>query len=257
MNVNVNFAVDLAVLVMVMLLLPVLFQVLCWVLRSVSLYAIAKRRGIHHAWLGWIPVGDMWIWGSISDQYRYVVRGENRSRRKLLLALSAVTTALSWTVAVLYIKLVMELAMYGDAYLARMPEEEVLHLVASPMVSILGLVMVNAVCAIVQVVFQYITLSDIYMSCKPQSHVLYLVLSILLGVTLPFFLFASRKYDGGMPPRRMAPQPNQYVPYTPVPQTPPVAPAAPVEPAVPTPPAEPYRANTVNPAEAQPWENQE
>lgn len=244
------FIVDAAAFFLVMLSLPLLFRVLCWVLRSISLYSIAKRRGIHNAWLGWLPIGNMWIWGSISDQYRYVVRGENRSRRKLLLALNVVTTVLTWVVVVLYIKLVVELAIYGDSYLARMPEEAVVELLFSPLLSILGLVMVSAVCAIVQLVFQYITLSDIYMSCKPESHVLYLVLSILLSVTQPFFLFASRKYDGGMPPRRMAPQPNRYVPpYTPTPPTAPVEPAAP--------PVEPYRETTVNPAEAEPWEDPE
>ena len=53
---------------------------------------------------------------------------------------------------------------------------------------------------------------DLYTSCSPQNNVLFLVLSIFFTVTEPFFLFFLRKKDGGMPPRRTAPQPQTYIP---------------------------------------------
>ena len=39
-----------------------------YVLWSLGVYTIAKRRGIRKPWLSWIPVGNLWILGSISDQ---------------------------------------------------------------------------------------------------------------------------------------------------------------------------------------------
>ena len=61
-----------------------------YVLTSLGLYTIAKRRAINKAWLAWIPVVNCWLIGCISDQYRYVVKGQVKSKRKSLLALTIV-----------------------------------------------------------------------------------------------------------------------------------------------------------------------
>ena len=68
-------------------LLMLAFAVLSYVFQSLGMYTIAKRRGIHNPWLAWVPVGSSWLLGSISDQYHYVVKGEERSKRKVLLGL--------------------------------------------------------------------------------------------------------------------------------------------------------------------------
>ena len=53
-----------------------LIGIATYVLSALGLYTIAKRRGLNHPWLAWIPVASAWIVGSLSDQYRYVVNGE-------------------------------------------------------------------------------------------------------------------------------------------------------------------------------------
>ena len=50
-----------------------LVSVAAYVLTSLSLYTIAARRQIANPWLSWIPVVRIWVLGSLSDQYRYVV----------------------------------------------------------------------------------------------------------------------------------------------------------------------------------------
>ena len=72
-----------------------LIGIATYVLSALGLYTIAKRRGLNHPWLAWIPVASAWIVGSLSDQYRYVVNGENKSKRKVLLTLNIITTVLS------------------------------------------------------------------------------------------------------------------------------------------------------------------
>ena len=62
-------------------------SLLSYVLTALAIYTIAKRRGLNKPWLAWIPVVDVWLLGSLSDQYQYVVRGRNRSKRKSLLVL--------------------------------------------------------------------------------------------------------------------------------------------------------------------------
>ena len=66
------------------------FSLVAYVLGAVGLYRIAKRRGIHHGWLAWIPIGSNWLLGSISDHYQYVVKQKVTRRRKVLLTLSLI-----------------------------------------------------------------------------------------------------------------------------------------------------------------------
>lgn len=166
--------------------------IVMYVFQSLGLYAIADRRGIRKPWLAWIPLGNMWIMGSISDQYQYVVKGKVRNRRKLLLGL----TIGMWVALLLYYAFyfvgiigVVTGLVDGNSALAMVP-----------LAFVLAIAML--VLAILLTVFQYIALYDVYTSCSPDSDVLMLVLSIFFNVTMPFFLFAIRKKDGGMPPRK-------------------------------------------------------
>ena len=59
-----------------------LLGIASYILSSLALYALAVRRGIDKAWLSWVPVLKVWIVGSLSDQYRYVVKGQVKSKRK-------------------------------------------------------------------------------------------------------------------------------------------------------------------------------
>ena len=158
------------------------FSVASYVLSSLGMYTVAKRRGIRNPWLSWVPYGNMWVLGSIADQYQYVTGGKIKNRRKILLA---TTIALS----ALVIPMVILAALSGlGSYLS---------------VALLVLVyLAFIVTAIVGAVFQYIAYYDLFRSCKPQNATLFLVLGIVFQVTLPFFLFACRDHDEGMPPRK-------------------------------------------------------
>lgn len=61
-----------------------------YVLTSLSLYTIAKRRQINNPWMAWLPIANTWIVGSIADDYD----AQNKIPRKwrvVLLTLNAVT----------------------------------------------------------------------------------------------------------------------------------------------------------------------
>ena len=65
-----------------------LFSIAAYVLTSLAIYTVARRRGLNNPWLAWIPIINWWLLGSLSDQYQYVVKGKNTSRRKWLLVLN-------------------------------------------------------------------------------------------------------------------------------------------------------------------------
>ena len=71
-----------------------LWGIAMYVLTALGLYTMAKRRAINKAWLAWIPVVNCWLIGCISDQYRYVVKGQIKSKRKSLLTLTIIQMAL-------------------------------------------------------------------------------------------------------------------------------------------------------------------
>ena len=170
------------------------FSAAAYVLTAIALYTMATRRGLSNAWLSWIPVLNLWIIGSLSDQYRYVVKGQVKSKRKVLLVLEVLKAVLGVCVIAIcvYMVIVLMSGMMGDV-----PAEMV-----GPVVAVAGLGTLLVIVAIASMVIRYMALYDIYVSCDPSNSVLFLVLSILVGVTEPFFLFFNRNKDLGMPPRR-------------------------------------------------------
>lgn len=178
-----------------------------YILTALSLYTLAQRRGINHPWLSWVPVANVWILGSLSDQYRYVVRGENKSKRKTLLVLNILFALITTAIVVLAIAVAVNIvsaAMYG------MNADAVANDLVGPVLAIAGLALPLAGVSVAMMIIRYMALYDLYTSCDPGNNVLFLVLSILFHVTEPFFLLFSRNKDMGMPPRR---QESAYIPY--------------------------------------------
>lgn len=179
-----------------------LFGIAAYVLTALALYTAARRRGLNRPWLAWIPVVNCWIIGSLSDQYRYVVKNEIRSKRKVLLTLNILMAVLSLAMACICIAMAFNVT---SGILRGAGEEQMLEAVLGPVIGILGMCLPLCGVAIAFAIVRYMALYDVYKSMDPDNCVLFLVLSILINVTEPFFLFFSRNKDGGMPPRRQEP----------------------------------------------------
>lgn len=169
--------------------------IVTYVLSSCALYTLAKRREIRHPWLAWVPVANVWIVGSLSDQYQYLVKGQNKSKRKVLLVLNILIMVLSLTILVLFGVMVVGAAMSGG-------EQDLLAGVMGPAMAMLGMCVPMLGISIAMMIIRYMAMYDLYRSMDPSNSVLFLVLSILINVTEPFFLFFSRNKDDGMPPRK-------------------------------------------------------
>jgi hypothetical protein len=181
-----------------------IFGIATYILTSLAIYNICCRRGIQKAWLAWVPVVNCWLLGSISDQYQYVVKGENKAKRKWLLVLSIVKAVLALTMVIL-VAVVAAGAIFSE------PGYNMGVSIAGPVIGILGIVMPLAAAHIAYLVIRYMALYDVYRSVDPGNSVLYLVLSILFSPTEPFFLFFNREKDLGMPPRKQKTVEAEYV----------------------------------------------
>ena len=166
-----------------------LVSIAIYVFTALSLYTVAKRRGIAAPWLAWVPVANLWVLGSISDQYRYLTQGQMKHKRVTLLIWECVSCAMIAGVVV-------------SAFLAVAGES------VQAIVTLLSLVLVMLAVAIVYAVLYFMALYDVYASCDPQNAALYLVLSIFFRFLVPVFLFISRDMEKGMPPRKPAGDPE-------------------------------------------------
>lgn len=177
-----------------------LLSLAAYVFTALSIYTIAQRRGIKHPWMAWVPLINVWTLGSISDQYRYVVNGEVKNKRKVLLTVNIINCVLVWTAVIVAIVILVKnvIAIESGAHVR---EAEMLAKVFSSFL----LLVPALILSIVSFVVQAMALYDLYASCEPANKTLYLVLSLIPGISTiayPLFLFLCRNKDEGMPPRR-------------------------------------------------------
>lgn len=180
-------------------IIALIVSLITYIFESVGLYTLAKRRGIKHAWLAWVPVGNSWLLGCIADQYRYVAKGEVKNRRTILLVASVAGAVLgaAYTVSGLG-------GMVGFAEQMMYSGSQAMEGIAAggAMAGSVLISLLNSVVSIVTLVFWHIALYDLYTSCNPKNNVVFLVLGIVFSFLTPFFIFANRNKDGGMPPRK-------------------------------------------------------
>lgn len=182
---------------LILMLVVIGIGITSYVLGSLGTYKIAKRRGIHNPWLAWLPVGQAWVLGSISDHYQYIARGKTRNYRKVLMWLEIGLYGLSVVMSLISVATSFSTVM-GAAM-----ESEAMMMTGAMGMAVVSIIMSLFVMAasITYSVFAYICYYDLFRSCNPKNAVLYLVLSIVVSITMPFFIFACRNSDEGMPPK--------------------------------------------------------
>ena len=192
--------------------------VIVYVLQALALYTIAKRRGIKKPWMAWIPLVNVWILGSISDQYQYVVKRQVKNKRKVLLGLNIAMAALIVLLIVAIIWLIVALIMTGVSLElfsdGNMPGSNLDAVALDALADEIGVLLLICLLAlpllvlsIMQTVYFYIAMYDVFCSCEPKNSTLYLVLSIVGNVVVEgaycIFLMLCKDKDLGMPPRKV------------------------------------------------------
>ena len=208
-----------------------LVSLAAYVLQAIGFYTIAKRRGIRHAWLAWVPVGCVWILGSISDDFKERLTGRPHNKRKLLIVLPVVLVVLTFLTvnlaATTVLKLftpeeVKELALLsaevGTDMYAMTEEEFVAYLedlltqrITDPLLAELeqdaiNLLLMGLGCLIFGVwaaVLEWMSVLDLYESTVPAKKTKYFLLGLFLGIQ-GVFIFLCRDKDAmpaALPPK--------------------------------------------------------
>ena len=199
-------------IMLIVLFVVAAVSIVMYVFQAIGLQKIARRRGVKHPWLAWIPFGDYWILGSISDRLHQTLSGKDPNRRKLLIGLFVVTFVVGTVQSLVSWRDVWVLYQDPVALMEMTPIEMEEWLLAVEAKTSLGPLMdlVVSVVDIAGLIFYYICLHDLYSSCRPNLKVVFLVLSIIFGVTVPFFIFACRNADVGMPARKIKTEPQIF-----------------------------------------------
>lgn len=166
-----------------------LMGIALWVIFSIGLHAVSRRRRIRNSWLAWVPVANLWVLGSISDQYQYLVKGRIKARRWGITILAVLTIA---------VYLAGAYCVYLSTYKGYMNST----VFALPMLLAFVFVVFFGAGVVAVAVQLYICCYDLFRSCDPVNRRLFLVLSILYPAGLAFIVLAIRERDSGMPPRK-------------------------------------------------------
>lgn len=202
-------------------------SLLVYILQALALYTVAKRRGINKPWLAWIPFGNSWILGSLSDQYQYVTKRAVKNKRKALLgleiALSALVAVIVFAAVFIIVQFLfaatgMMMAGWMDAVnsgefeviLDGLQNVELSEDSAGAVLLMLAVSLPLTGVAIAYEILFWMAMYDLFRSSDPANSTMYLVISlvgnfVVTGLYSVFMMLCKDK-DLGMPPRRQEPE---------------------------------------------------
>lgn len=166
------------------------FALVMYIFESIGLYSVAKRRGLKHPFMAWIPYTNTYLFGKAAEQYETAVKGKSKNYKAILLCLSIILTAVTalfnvviYALSNSIVYLAQDCAYNSDAIVL--------------IISLILLYIAMLVVSVIYSVFYFIALHKIYRSFSTKSSTLLLIFSIIFPVIVPFVIFASRKKDDG------------------------------------------------------------
>lgn len=195
--------VIIGVVVLVILGLILAFGILSYVLCSLSLFQVGKRRGVRLYGLAWVPVASAWVLGGIADIYDGRSRLHHKWRHVLLwLAVILAVCGAVWMAFYGYIVVEMLQGASMSAVDADAMAEAMLNDMEDWIFVIIAVVNILSLASVAYIACRYICIYKFFESCRPHSTITFLLLSLILSVTFPFCMFACRNWDNGVNGKR-------------------------------------------------------
>lgn len=160
-----------------------------YVLQSLALFKIAKKRGIHNYGMAWVPIGSTWLLGKIADDVNLCRRNKKTNFARNILTLSLIYIAVFILFYIGAIFFAVTVAIQSETTGTSIIDYPATVLV----VSLIALGMM--VLAVVLSVLTYMALYRVFYGYDENNAVVFLVLSIFISYLLPIFLFIIRNRD--------------------------------------------------------------
>lgn len=207
-------AVEMILFLVLLYLIILGVGLVAYVLQSLGLQTIAKRRQINNPWLAWFPFGNYWIIGSIADDYDSK-SGKNYKWRKLLLTLSLVSVGAFIVVYIALFVFIFSMIAISEAsgYSEEFPVGAIGPFVAIYIILILVIMGMAALqfCS-------YICYFKLFESTVENKALKYFLISLLVPFGMPICLFLSRNKGYENQPVYYYGYPQYAVPQYTVPQ---------------------------------------
>lgn len=192
----------------------ILLGVAQFVIEAISLHAVAKRRGIRMAWLSWLPIGNRYILGCISDHYQQVRYGKSKILRFILpfgpIAQSVVSTGFVLGYYVIAILLILFGSVLNGAITAMgLPSWgniAMLFAVLLVYALLFAMALFVSVVSTAVVIVDNLAVFDLFASANTESAPLYLLLSLFVSFARPVLMFLSKNKDFGMVTQNQLPE---------------------------------------------------
>ena len=172
-----------------------------YILTSIGLYTIAKRRGISNPFLAWIPIISCWTVGGIAEEY-----DQKRSIKR------------NWKLAILTPKMIVALSIVSMiASCITLAMQNVFS--ASDILLSSGIIFfyisytILVMSGVVASIVSYVCYFKIFESTKTEKALLYLILSMLIPMAMGICLFSCR--NKGYSNEQPAMSENYYTGYVP------------------------------------------
>ncbi len=159
-------------LILFLLLVNVLLNFPIDLFSSIALFRIARIQGLQSAWVAWVPLGSLWVMGSIADQHQKLLHGRRGFLRWVLMLHTVCSGLLLYVVA------------FSSPLAAALEGLAVQYLLIPMILSIGGIVAV------------YIALHKVYKCSAIVDSEAFTILGVLFSLPTPFLLWhTARKME--------------------------------------------------------------
>lgn len=142
----------LASIYLVIFGIALLFGIAYYIMYGIALLRMAKRAGVKHGWLGFVPIADNWLLGRLSDV------GSPRRHSGARLLGFAIATACSGTCSLIALGSMFVRLIADENLYATVSDEAAVQMVLSSAGPLLIFFLIMFACAVCTAVFQCMAL---------------------------------------------------------------------------------------------------
>lgn len=179
-----HFGMEFAGIVIGIYVLILIYALVNYIIFSKSLSILAKRRGISHPGLIWVPYARNWQIGNIVDEYDIRKDGKDRKWRTFLMWLAGIVHGG-------YIAMIITSIVSGVA--AGISGSDMPSAAAGVFMFVLLFAIVIGASGLA--VLQYVAYYKIFESCNSSKPIKYMLIAILVPFAFPFVFRHCRNMD--------------------------------------------------------------
>ncbi len=161
-----------------------------YVMSSLAIHTIGKRRQIRYPWLAWIPVANSWAIGNIAREYDER-KGIKRKWNVVLLSMNIAVMALAFLMIVALIVYSVSIAI-TVAYNQAITEADVIPGAIAFMIVLYTFIIAMIAVATAWTICASICYFKLFESTVPEKALKYFIISLLVPLGMPICLMLCR-----------------------------------------------------------------